>query len=65
MGDQDRSLTALITAFISQGHSTESAKQMAIAAIFQPDLNFKNAEISRLLQQLKQEHIKADQITSS
>jgi hypothetical protein len=64
-GDRVRSLTTLIAAFVSQGHSTESAKQMAIAAIFQPDLNFKNAQLSRLLKQLKQEHVKANQPTSS
>lgn len=46
----------LITAFVAQGHPPEYAQHMATAAIFQTDLELRNAQLSRLLAWLKQEH---------
>ncbi len=53
---RQHALTALIAAFITQGHPTEYAKHMATAAIFQTDLELRNAQLSHLLGWLKQEH---------
>lgn len=53
---RQQALAVLIAAFIAQGHPTEYAKHMAAAAIFQADLELRNAQLSRLLAWLKQEH---------
>lgn len=48
---------ALLTAdLIAKGHPPESAQNMAIAIIFQTDLDLSNAQLARLLAWLKQEH---------
>jgi len=53
---RQHALAALTATFITQGHPTEYAKQMAMAAIFQADLELRNAQLTRLLGWLKQEH---------
>ncbi|UBF28071.1 hypothetical protein K9N68_09385 [Kovacikia minuta CCNUW1] len=52
---RQQALTALTAAFVTQGHPAEYAKHMATAAIFQADLELRNAQLSRLLAWLKQE----------
>ncbi len=58
--DQDlirqQALAALIASFIAQGHPEEYAKHMAIATIFQADLELRNAQLTRLLGWLQQTH---------
>lgn len=49
-------LQALIGSFVAQGHPPEYAQHMATAAIFQADLELRNAQMSRLLNWLKQTH---------
>ena len=41
---------------MAQGHPETYAQQMAIATIFQADLELRNAQINRLLGWLKQDH---------
>jgi hypothetical protein len=53
---RQQALTALTAAFVAQGHPADYAKHMATAAIFQADLELRNAQLSRLLAWLKQEH---------
>jgi hypothetical protein len=53
---RQQALAALTTLFVSQGHPTEYASHMATAAIFQTDLELRNAQLSRLLSWLQQEH---------
>ena len=53
---RQHALAALTAAFVSQGHPTEYATHMATAAIFQTDLELRNAQLTRLLGWLKQEH---------
>ena len=53
---RQQALAALTATFITQGHPAEYAKQMAIAAIFQTDLELRNAQLTHLLGWLKQEH---------
>ncbi len=53
---RQHALAALTATFMTQGHPTEYAKQMATAAIFQTDLELRNAQLTRLLGWLKQEH---------
>lgn len=53
---RQNALTALIAMFVAQGHPAEYAKHMATAAIFQTDLELRNAQLARLLAWLKQEH---------
>lgn len=53
---RQHALAALTAVFLSQGHPVEYAKHMATAAIFQTDLELRNAQLSRLLAWLKQEH---------
>jgi len=48
-------VTALTASFVAQGHPAEYATQMATAAIFQADLELRNAQMTRLLGWLKQE----------
>jgi hypothetical protein len=54
---RQQALTTLTAAFIAQGHPAEYAKHMATAAIFQADLELRNAQLSRLLAWLKQEQV--------
>lgn len=49
-------LQALISSFVAQGHPAQYAQHMATAAIFQTDLELRNAQMSRLLDWLKQTH---------
>jgi hypothetical protein len=51
-----QALAVLTASFVAQGHPTEYATHMATAAIFQTDLELRNAQLSRLLSWLKQEH---------
>jgi len=53
---KQQALLTLIAAFVAQGHPAEYAQHMATAAIFQTDLELRNAQLSRLLAWLKQEH---------
>lgn len=53
---RQQALTALTAAFVAQGHPPEYATHMATTAIFQTDLELRNAQLSRLLAWLKQEH---------
>lgn len=46
-------LLALTAAFVKQGHPAEYAKYMAMAAIFQTDLDLRNAQLSGLLHWLQ------------
>jgi hypothetical protein len=49
-------LVALTAKFVAQGHPVEYAKHMAMASIFQADLELRNAQFSRLLAWLKDSH---------
>ena len=51
-----QALTALVDALVNQGHPPEYAQAMATSIIFQTDLDLRNAQISRLLAWLKEEH---------
>lgn len=53
---RQQALALLTTELIAKGHSRESAQNMAIAIIFQTDLDLSNAQLARLLAWLKQEH---------
>lgn len=53
---RQQALKFLITNFVAQGHPAEYAQHMATAAIFQTDLELRNAQMARLLGWLKQEH---------
>ncbi|MBE9177828.1 hypothetical protein IQ268_04430 [Oculatella sp. LEGE 06141] len=53
---RQQALTLLTASFIAQGHPEQYAKHMATAAIFQTDLELRNAQLSRLLNWLNQEH---------
>ncbi|QZZ21045.1 hypothetical protein J5X98_00590 [Leptothermofonsia sichuanensis E412] len=53
---RQHALEALTVTFVAQGHPTEYATHMATAAIFQADLELRNAQLTRLLAWLKQEH---------
>lgn len=53
---RQHALAALTAAFIHQGHPTEYATHMATAAIFQADLELRNAQLSSLLAWLQQVH---------
>ncbi len=53
---RQQALTFLIAQFVAQGHPAEYAQHMATAAIFQTDLELRNAQIARLLDWLRQEH---------
>lgn len=54
---RQEALVALTATFIAQGHPAQYAQHMATAAIFQADLELRNAQLSRLLAWLKQEHV--------
>jgi hypothetical protein len=49
-------LVALTAQLVKDGHPLEYAKQMAMATIFQADLELRNAQFSRLLAWLKERH---------
>ena len=49
-------LLALTAEFVKQGHPAEYAKYMAMASIFQADLDLRNAQLSGLLQWLQSDH---------
>ena len=49
-------LLALTSEFVKQGHPIHYAKHMATATIFQADLDLRNAQFSRLLAWLKENH---------
>ena len=53
---RQQAVTALMTHFVQQGHPDQYAKFMAMATIFQADLELRNAQVSRLLSWLQQEH---------
>lgn len=53
---RQQALQFLITNFVSQGHPAEYAQHMATAAIFQADLELRNAQMASLLSWLKQQH---------
>lgn len=53
---RQEALVALTATFIAQGHPAQYAQHMATAAIFQTDLELRNAQLSHLLAWLKQEH---------
>lgn len=53
---RQEALKVLISSFVTQGHPVEYAQHMATAAIFQTDLELRNAQLIRLLGWLKQNH---------
>lgn len=53
---RQQAFTVLAAQFVAQGHPEEYATHMATAAIFQVDLELRNAQLTRLLGWLKQEH---------
>lgn len=55
---RQQALIALTEMFITQGHPPKYATHMATAAIFQTDLELRNAQLSHLLGWLQQEHPK-------
>ncbi|MEB3356525.1 MAG: hypothetical protein VKK04_07340 [Synechococcales bacterium] len=53
---RQRALTALMAQFVQQGHPEEYAQHMAMATIFQADLELRNAQLISLLSWIKQHH---------
>lgn len=53
---RQQALAALMTQFVQQGHPEQYAQYMATSAIFQTDLELRNAQLTRLLSWLQQEH---------
>jgi hypothetical protein len=53
---RQQALTTLTATFMVQGHPAEYATHMAMAAIFQADLELRNAQLVQLLSWLKQAH---------
>jgi hypothetical protein len=51
-----QALAVLVEALVQQGHPAQYAQAMATSIIFQTDLDLRNAQISRLLAWLKEEH---------
>ncbi|HEY9736602.1 MAG TPA: hypothetical protein V6D06_09980 [Trichocoleus sp.] len=51
-----QALLALTAAFVKQGHPPQYAQHMATASIFQADLELRNAQFSRLLAWLRDQH---------
>lgn len=51
-----QALLALTAAFVKQGHPQQYAQHMATASIFQADLELRNAQFSRLLAWLRDQH---------
>lgn len=53
---RQQAVLALTEQFVAQGHPPNYAQTMAASVIFQADLDLRNAQMSRLLAWLKQEH---------
>ncbi|MGF1498939.1 MAG: hypothetical protein ACFB8W_19250 [Elainellaceae cyanobacterium] len=53
---RQRALTALMAQFVQQGHPEEYAQHLAMATIFQADLELRNAQLVSLLSWIKQNH---------
>ncbi|WP_206756616.1 hypothetical protein [Aerosakkonema funiforme] len=53
---RQKALNALTDKFVEQGHAHQYAQALAASIIFQTDLDLRNAQLSRLLAWLKQEH---------
>lgn len=53
---RQQALTMLTATFVAQGHPAAYATHMATAVIFQTDLELRNAQLTRLLSWLQQEH---------
>jgi len=53
---KQQALAVLMASFVAQGHPEQYAQHMAIATIFQADLELRNAQLNRLLSWLKAEH---------
>lgn len=53
---RQEALSALMGQFVQQGHPDEYAKFMAMATIFQVDLELRNAQLARLLSWIQQNH---------
>lgn len=53
---KQQAVTALMASFVAQGHPEKYAQHMAIATIFQADLELRNAQLNRLLAWLKETH---------
>lgn len=51
-----QALATLMAHFVQQGHPEQYAQHMAMLAIFQTDLELRNAQMTRLLGWLKQDH---------
>ncbi|HEY9876957.1 MAG TPA: hypothetical protein V6D29_00815 [Leptolyngbyaceae cyanobacterium] len=51
-----QALIALTAQFVKQGHPPQYAQQMATASIFQADLELRNAQMSRILVWLREQH---------
>ena len=53
---RQQALTHLTRQLVEQGHPEEYAQHMAVATIFQADLELRNAQLSRLLSWLKENY---------
>jgi hypothetical protein len=53
---RQQALLALTAEFVRQGHPADYAKYMAMASIFQADLDLRNAQLSGLLHWLQTHH---------
>ncbi|MEM7773443.1 MAG: hypothetical protein AAGA75_08585 [Cyanobacteria bacterium P01_E01_bin.6] len=53
---RQQALVALMAQFVKQGHPDQYAQYMATSAIFQTDLELRNAQLNQLLGWLQQEH---------
>ncbi|MEB3211523.1 MAG: hypothetical protein VKL39_09210 [Leptolyngbyaceae bacterium] len=53
---RQQALMALMTQFVQQGHPDQYAQYMATSAIFQADLELRNAQLNQLLGWLQQSH---------
>ncbi len=53
---RQQALLALTANFVEQGHPADYAKHMAMASIFQADLELRNAQMTSLLAWLKTEY---------
>lgn len=51
-----QALIALTAQLVKQGHPPQYAQQMATASIFQADLELRNAQMSRILLWLRDQH---------
>lgn len=51
-----QALLALTAQFVHQGHPAEYAQHMATASIFQADLELRNAQFTRILGWLRDQH---------